>query len=213
MRKLENCNNLYTMYRRSFRGVKISFFIFLVLFLLSFATFFTDFPFDLTMIMMLMIIPAIGMGIIWLILRGRTAKLLAQFSSPELEQINNEIPMHQMLEGFVVTRHALINSKGTLMLFPIRNLLWIYKYEQTFSYYGIRVGKTSCLMVAGRDKKRYACNIKNKSKAIDFIQAELSKYRTDIIYGYDDELETMFKKDINRMIALSKDFGSRQQGL
>ncbi len=127
MRKLENCNNLYTMYRRSFRGVKISFFIFLVLFLLSFATFFTDFPFDLTMIMMLMIIPAIGMGIIWLILRGRTAKLLAQFSSQELEQINNEIPMHQMLEGFVVTRHALINSKGTLMLFPIRNLLWIYK--------------------------------------------------------------------------------------
>lgn len=212
MKQLKNYDRLYAMYCRSRNGLLIPFLVCLVLFVLSFGTIFLDFPFPVTIIMMLMIFPAIALGVVLLVGRGAASKSLAQFSAQELAEINREIPMRKTQEGFVVTRLAVIGGKGRLILCPVRNILWIYRDVTTFKMYDvIPIYKTTVLKIACKDKKRYTFKIKNKSNVEAFLRSELSEYRRDIIFGYESNLETLFQKDINRLIALSEEYGSRQE--
>lgn len=215
IKKLKNYKNLYALYQKSRNSFRIPFFICLILFVLSFVTIFMDVPFELTMTMMLMIIPVIILGITLLVIRWRTARSASKFTEQELAEIDNEIPMHQKNEGFLVTRHAVICgcNKGGLLLYPVKNMLWVYKTVTTGKMYGlIPIYKYTVLVFAGRDKKRRTFTVKNKGNIVEFLRSELSKYRMDIIYGYENGLDTMYRKDINQMIALADEYAKRQRG-
>lgn len=214
MKQLKKYENLYALYRKSRNSFRIPYYICLAVFVLSFVTIFLDVPFELSMIMLMAIIPAIILKIALLVIRHRTVKFASQFSEHELSEINNEIPLRQKNEGFLVTKHAVICgcNKGGLLLYPVKNMLWVYKNVTTGRLYGlIPIYKYTVLVFAGKDKKRRTFTVKNKGNIVEFLRAELSKYRMDIIYGYENGLDTMYRKDIDQMITLAEQYAKRQQ--
>ncbi|MCH5275992.1 MAG: hypothetical protein J1E65_09130 [Lachnospiraceae bacterium] len=211
MKDLKNYKNLHEMYRKVQRKWLIGMIGFFVLFLLSFVFIFLDLPFDLAMIMMLMIIPTIGAAIIYLGMRIITARSLNRFTQEELARIDSSIPMAQMQNGFCVTYDAVVCSKGKCFLYPVRDILWVYGHVLTTRLYGvIPIGRDSFVVIAGKDHKRYTCRTKNKSNVVDnaveFLKAGLSQYRKGIFYGYSADLDTMFQKDFNRMLTMSREY-------
>lgn len=211
MKDLKNYINLHEIYRKVQRKWLIGMIGFLILFLLSFVIIFLDLPFDLAMIMMLMIIPTIGATVIYLVMRGIAVKSLKRFTQEELARIDNAIPMAQMQEGFCVTYDAVVCSKRKFFLYPVRDILWVYGHVLTTRLYGvIPIGRDSFVIIAGKDHKRYTCRTKNKSNVIDniveFLKAGLSQYHKGIFYGYSTDLDAMFRKDFNRMLTMSQEY-------
>lgn len=211
MKQLKNYVNLHAIYRKVQRKWLIGMIGFFILFLSSFVIIFLDLPFDLAMIMMLMLIPAIGAAIIYLGVRVITARSLKRFTQEELARIDNAIPMAQMQNGFCVTYDAVVCSKGKCFLYPVRDVLWVYGHVLTTRLYGvIPVSRNSFVVIAGKDHKRYTCRTKNRNNAVDnaveFLKAGLSQYRKGIFYGYSADLDTLFQKDFNRMLAMSQEY-------
>ncbi|MCH5272729.1 MAG: hypothetical protein J1E35_03555 [Lachnospiraceae bacterium] len=207
MNRLKEYENLYKLYRRSQTKRLLLFAVFFGLFVLSFLLMITDVPFDIIMVMMLMIMPAIAVGIICLVMRRMTAKSLARFTSDELRRIDSAVLTIPMQRGFGVTRDALVSSKGRLFLYPVKDILWIYKHVDTTKLYGIiTVSKISSVVIAGKDKKRYDFIIKNKSNIVEFLQKELQPYRKGIIYGYAPELDKMFNKEFDKMVSSCEEY-------
>lgn len=212
MKELKNYSNLYGLYKKYRNGTMIAFFVCLGLFLFSFVSILLDFPFAITIIMMLMIFGVLLAGILWLAGHVRTGNSLKQFTPQELRFIDNEIPMRQMCDGFIVTGYAIVCGKGMLLLYPMRNVLWIYNNVAVTRYCGIiPIAKNTTLVIAGRDRTVRGYNIKNKSNVISFLQSEIWRYRKDVIYGYSPELYNMFNNNINQMIGMAQEY-ARQQG-
>lgn len=211
MKQLKNYVNLHEIYRKVQRKWFIGMILFFVLFLLSFVIIFLDLSFDLAMIMMLMIIPTIGAAIIYLVMRGSAAKSLKRFTQEELARIDSAIPMAQMQEGFCVTYDAVVCTKRKFFLYPVRDVLWVYGHVLTTRLYGvIPIGRDSFVIIAGKDHKRYTCRTRNKNQVVDniveFLKAGLGRYRKGIFYGHSTDLDTMFRKDFNRMLAMSQEY-------
>lgn len=211
MKKIKEYQNLYDLYRQSARGMKIAFWVSLCLFLLGFPSIIWDVPFLLVMLLILMGIPAIICGIMVLVMRIRAKKSLSRFSDVELAEIDREIPLCEVQEGIMVTRHAVVLTKGGLRLCPVRNVLWIYRDVFVQKWMFIPIYKQTILTICGKDRKRYTYKVKNKTYAEGFLRSELSKYRMDIIYGYDRGLEPLFRKDIQRLIAIAENYGRRME--
>lgn len=213
MKQLKEYENLYRMYCRGTRKFRIGFFVCLILFVLAFATFFVDnFPFGLTIAMMGMIFLAILFGILWLIFHGRIKKQLKLFSPQQLRMINEESALAQKYDGWIVTSQAVLYTKRGLEFVSMANLLWIYADVTVTSLYGlIPIHKDTMLMFAGKNQKKYGYRIKNNQKAFQFLQSELLKYRLDIVFGYENGMDEIYKKDLNRMIAFSQECAEKRQ--
>lgn len=207
MKQLKKFSNLYRIYRRSVKKFKIPFWVCLSIFILGFVTFVIDnFPFELSLVMLGMIFPAVLFGILWLIAFIRTKKLLKPFSAQQLNMINNEAPSCEMCEGLLVTGQAIVGSKIGLELVPMANVLWVYTTVMTHRLEGvIPIYKDTTLIIAGRDHKQRGFRIKNNQKAFLFMQEELLKHRLDIVFGYERGMDDIYKHDINRMIAFSQE--------
>lgn len=203
MNNLKEFSNLYVFYKRRQRGPKTALIIFLILFILSFAT--LPFMDGVPMFPILFFIMLAIVGAAYLASRSTAKKLFACFTQDELARIDQEIPTIQMKDGCGVTRDALIFGKG--MLYPSKNILWIYKHVSTTRLYGIiPVSKDSFLVIAGKDKKRRSCKIKNNSDVIEFLRDGLSQYHKGIFYGYSEELNRLYLSDIQKMISMSKEY-------
>lgn len=204
--------DLYKLYRRTQGRLKAAFFILLATFLAAFAL--ADESgdlFDLAMVVFVIsFFSDIAVGIVCLVFRHTAKRSLSRFTPAELERINREIASAPMLDGFAVTRDAVIGSKNKLFLYPVRDVLWVYKSVHTTSLYGvIPVFKTSALIVAGRDGKRYPYAIKNRSNVMEFLCAGLQQYRRGIFYGHNNDLDQMFRKDIGSLIRMSEEQDAR----
>lgn len=212
MVKLKEYRNLYGLYRRGIRRLKIPFFICLLIFFLAFVAMYFDFPFEVYLAMMGMIFPAILFGLLWLIFGIRTRKLLKYFSSYQLSVMNREAPGCKMCEGLLVTSHAVIRARFGLDFVPMANVLWVYVTVTVDKLEGlIPIWKSTLLIFAGKDRKSHGFRIKNNQKAYDFIQTELLQHRQDIIFGYNEDLEGMYRNDIKRMIDLSLNYAEEQK--
>lgn len=214
MQQLKEYSNLKNMYRKAINKFRIPFFVSLLMFVLLFGTLMIEIiSFDLTMTLLLVMIAlAFIYGILWLVFSIRMRKYLKAFTMGQLEKINNEIPTCTMCEGLLVTSQAIIGTKGGMTLAPVANILWVYKsVTVTRLYHLIPIYKSTVLFAKGKDHKTYSFNIKNKGNAFEFIQSELSRYHQDVVYGYDARLEELYKKDINRMIALSQECGQKRR--
>lgn len=213
MNQLKRYNNLYPLYCKSRRKIKIPFFICLALFVLAFATFLIDsFPFGVSLTMFFMIFPAILFGVLWLIASIRTKKQLKAFSPQQLTMINQEIPSSEMYENILVTSQAVICAQLGLQLVPMSNILWIYANVMTTKLNGVLpIHKSTTLVFANRDHKQPCFHIKNNQKAFQFVQAELLKYRLDFVFGYERGMDDIYKNDINRLIAFSLECADKRK--
>lgn len=213
MVKLKEYGNLYGLYRRGIRRLKIPFFICLLIFFLAFvALFFDIFPFEVELAMMGMIFPAILFGLLWLIFGIRTRKLLKSFSAFQLNVMNREAAGCKMCEGLLVTTHAVIRARSGLDFVPLANVLWVYVNVTIDKLEGlIPIWKSTLLIFAGRDHKWRSFRIKNNQKAYDFIQIELLQHRQDIVFGYNENLEVMYRNDIKQMIDLSLNYAEERK--
>ena len=147
--------------------------------------------------------------VIYLAARSSASKSLSRFTPQELEQINGSIPQLQMQEGCGVTSNALIFGKNRLFIYPVRDILWIYKNVITTRLYGIPLSSQSSIVVCGKNGKQFSCKTKKNTDIIAFLQSQLVQYRRGIFYGYSPELNAMYRKDINRMIAISEERDSQ----
>lgn len=162
--------------------------------------------------MMGMIFPAILFGLLWLIFGIRTRKLLKSFSAFQLNVMNREAAGSKMCEGLLVTSHAVIRARFGLDFVPLANVLWVYVTVTIDKLEGlIPSWKSTLLIFAGRDRKSLSFRIKNNQKAYDFIQTELLQHRQDIVFGYNENLEVMYRNDIKRMIDLSLNYAEERK--
>ena len=213
MRKLKTYTNLYNLYLKSVKKLKVPFFICLLIFVLAFGTFFFDsFPFGLTLFMMFMIFPAFLFGILWLIAAIRSGKIYKMFTPQQFKMINDEIPSVEKYEGFLVTSQAVLCTKIGLQAVAMENILWVYTHSTVYNWNGlIPIHKDTMLMIAGKDKKQRCFRIKNNEKACEFLQDELLKYRLDFVFGNEYGMDDIYKKDINRMIAFSQECAEKRR--
>ncbi len=213
MKQLKEYPNLHQLYTGSINRLQKPCLICLLLFVLAFATFLIDhFPFGLTLAMMGMIFPAILFGVLWLVFSARTKKLLRAFSQEKLRAIDDALPSVSMYENLCVTDQAVISTKMGLELVPMETLLWVYTEVTVTKLYGIiPIHRDTMLIMAGRDRKKYAFRIKNSQKAVPFLQEELLKHRLDIVFGNEPGLEEIYKNDIDRMIAFSQECAKKRQ--
>lgn len=206
MKQIKKYENIYGLYWNNQKIWLLLSGICVLLFMLAFVAIIFDAPFAVSMTLFLMIIPGVILGISSLVLRYLVKKSLARFTDAQLSRINNEIPLVQTKEGFCVTHDALICSRGRLFLYPVKDILWIYKQVTTTKMYGvIPMGKSSVLMIGGMDHKRYGCKTNNKGDIVEFLHAGLQPYRKGVFYGYSNELDRMFRKNFNRMVEMSKE--------
>lgn len=208
MKILKEYKNLYRLYSKNMNKIKIVFFLSFLLFAAAFATLFLDnFPFDLTCVMLLVMLAImILFGSLWIIFSVRTRHNVKSFLPQQLRVINDEIPKAAMCEGLFVTSQAVIGGKAGLQLVSMENILWVYAEVVVTRLEGlIPLYKSTSLIIAGRDKKRAAFRIKNHQKAFLFVQSELLRYKQDIVFGNKFGLEEIYRKDMNRMIAFSQE--------
>lgn len=129
-----------------------------------------------------------------------------------LSMINREYNSENVCEGLSVTSQAVIGTKLGLVLIPMSNVLWVYKNVTVYKLYDIiPIFKDTVLTIAGRNRKQYGFIIKNKGKAFQFIQSELLKHRLDIVFGYENGMDNIYKKDINRLIAFSQECADKRR--
>lgn len=214
MNRLSDYKNLRHLYRKSRNLFMILFFIFLVIALsaIPLAAFVEQFPFDLAMLMLLMIFPALMFGVFWLIARIRTKKQLQMFTQQQLATIDKEVLNRPICERLTVTGWAVVSSQFGLQMVPMADVLWVYLDVTVGKLEGVLpVYKTTSLFIAGRDGRKRAFHIKNNKKAFDFLCAELLKYRQDIVFGYEHGLDDIYKNDRKRMIAFAQECAEQRE--
>lgn len=212
MRLLKEYAVLYDLYRRRVTILKILTFVCLLIFFLAFAAMFLrDFPFELLLVMLGMIFPAIMFAVLWLISSVRTRKFLKSFSPPQLDAINREAASCEKCEGLLVTSQALVVARFGLEAVPLDNVLWVYAYTNETLWWWIPIWKDAMMVIAGRDHKIRYLRIKSNQYAYDFIQSELLKYRQDFIFGNEGGLADIYKHDIQRMIDFSLECAEKRK--
>ena len=203
MDKLKEYKNLYALYSKIQKKYLIVIIALFIIFLSSFALFITDVPIGIPSLMMIMIIPAIIMLILYFVMKHTAKKSLDRFTEDELNRIDQDLETTEFNEGYGVTRDAIIVVKQRLFIYPIKDLVWIYKHITSTKLYGVlTVSKASAIVIAGKDHKRYSYKTKNKSNIVEFLKFELDQYNSAIFYGYSPELDVMFRKNFNQMLSL-----------
>lgn len=209
MKDFKEYNNLFELYRRNQNKWLTALAIFIVLLILSFAAAVADVFFDTAMVLMVIsLFCSIAVAITSLVIRIRTVRSLSRFTDGELSRIDSQITSMQKMDNIGVISDAVVYcSRGALILYAVKDILWVYREVTTTRMYGIiPISKLSSVCIIDKNRKRHTFPTRNKNDAVVFLQKELQKYRKGIFYGYSQELNTMFYHDFNRMLSLSEDY-------
>lgn len=154
-------------------------------------------------------------GLIFLITfainKNSSSKSLVKLPPEALKRVNDSLLTSPSFEGLTVTADAVVYTFNSLILFPLEDILWIYRHELSTYYAGfIPLGKTAYAVICTRNGKRQSIRLKNnKIDVVGFLQSQLSRIRRGIFYGYDADLDKMFRKNIGQMIAMSDQYASQ----
>lgn len=213
MKAYKEYSNLYRLYSKNRNVFMVPFFVFLAIFVLAVPTMIIDnFPFGVTITMLMMIFPALLYAILWPVFLARTKKTFKAFTPMQLSQINTELLSRTGYDGLTVTSQAVVGTKLGLQLVPLANILWVYKNVTVTKLNGIiPIHKETQLIIADRNHKMHSFKIKNKGEALEFVTSELLKYKQDIVIGFERGMDDIYKKDINRLIAFSQECAEKRQ--
>lgn len=208
MKHLKNYDNLYQLYRKSTKKIRILIYVFLAIFILAFITLFFDFiPFDVTMVMMLSIIPAIIFGFVLPIAYFRTAKLFKVFTPEQIEQIDAQLFAAESYGTIYVTAKAIVDTRAGLYLLPTEDALWVYMVATDLFYrqHFFKIATNTQLVVADRNGKKRYLVLNGGEECYQFIQKEMLKYRQNIVFGNEFGLDEIYENDRPRMIAFAEE--------
>lgn len=201
MKELKKYDNLYQLHRKSLKKFKITINIFLAIFILAFVTIFLDFiPFDVTMVMMLSIIPVIIFSLTLPIASAKTAKIFKTFTPEQIEKIDAQLYAAKNCGGMYVTEDAIVDTRAGLYIVPTGDALWVY-----METYVAGLASTHQLVVADRNGKKRYLILRYGEEGYQFIQAEMLKYRKNIVFGNEFGLDDIYQKDRQRMIAFAEE--------
>ena len=118
----------------------------------------------------------------------------------------------QRVESFLATAPAIhklqydqnfiCGQNGVATIFgETPKLVWAYKYTVNNKQLFITVSKSHSVMIAFTDGSRYVYPVKKEAHAEEIL-AVLSQIAPKAIIGYNDQLEKMFRKDMNGFLNL-----------
>lgn len=138
---------------------------------------------------------------------GNIYKSLSRFTPEELERLDRDILSAPNLDGLGVTQDAVFYTKGRLFIYPLREALWIYRQEITTTVGGfIPAGKDAYTVICGMDGKRCSLSAKLKGDAVGYLQSQIGQYRRGVFFGYSDDTDKMYRRNIGQMIAVSEEY-------
>ena len=152
----------------------------------------------------------LAIGLIFLILalsskyQKSIRKYISQSTSPEAarEKVEYFLNSTPDVNGLKYNRDFICgNANGTTAFGEISKLVWVYKHTVTHKQYFITVGKTYSLMLCFADGTRQAAAVKKEAMADEHIQ-KLSELCPHTIFGYSEQLDKMFQKDLNGFLDL-----------
>ncbi len=135
-----------------------------------------------------------------------------QFSDEELKKIDEEILTAPKVYSNIITSVAIIwNNSHTFMAIPVKDVLWIYNRVFVSKMNFIPYNKEHSLMLLSKNGEEYnlgSTNIGGFSKKqpndanIEILKNALSPYRKGIIYGYSNEIASLFANDFEKAIEI-----------
>ena len=135
-------------------------------------------------------------------------KYLKRFTEEQLTRIEKDCLSAPQYEGLMVSREALMYFMPVILALPMQQLVWIYPVATTYKQ-GL-FSKTYYTIVAiTKDKKRHTLlrwnmDSERMENSMIFLNEQLKELRPYLLFGYSEQLYTIFRKDFNRMIQMAE---------
>ena len=131
-------------------------------------------------------------------------KYIAGSSSPDMarERVENFLENTPIVNNLRYNRDFICGQQGGTTIFgETPKLIWVYLQSTVHKRNFITVGTTYSLTVAFADGRRQSIEMKNDQVTREHMQ-KLSEICPQTIFGYSDELDKMFRKDLNGFLNL-----------
>lgn len=146
-------------------------------------------------------------SVVWITRRNTAKRSLSHFSDSGLARLNDEIDAVQKAEGFCVTSEALAATQNQLFALPINDVVWIYSRVTTGRIMFIPAVSSYDIVVVSRHKKKYYLKGRlqgtDQAYILQFLQNQLCCVRGGILFGYTEELNNLYYRDFEQMVAVS----------
>lgn len=131
-------------------------------------------------------------------------KYIASSSSPDLarEQVDKFIQDTPEIKGLRYNSNFVCgHHKGTTAFGETAKLAWVYLYTVTHRRNFITIGKSHLLMLCFTDGTKQAAEVKSEEIAKEHME-NLAEICPQTIFGYSDELNKMFSKNLPGFLEL-----------
>lgn len=159
-----------------------------------------------TVVGVLFLVIGLVFFIMWL--KGSYQKSIKKYiessASPDMakERVEYFLANTEEINGLRYNRDFICgNQNGTIAFGEMSKLCWVYLHTTTHKRYFITVGKSYALMLGFTDGSIQAAGMKNEKIARDHMQ-QLSAICPQVVFGYSDDLEKMFRKDMSGFLNL-----------
>lgn len=126
------------------------------------------------------------------------------------QQVETFLSSVNEVNGLRYNSQFILGRRGSKSVFgAVSDLLWAYQYTVTHKRNGITVGHTYSLMLGFVNGKKYTLDMKNESHVQEHLNA-ISQNFPHVVVGFSDELDKMFRKDIEQFKQLKYN-GAKEQ--
>lgn len=132
-------------------------------------------------------------------------KYIKNSSNPELaaEKVNNFVQTVPEVNGLRYNHEFICGNNKYLITFgETPKIAWIYKQVVNHKRYFITVSKSYTVVTGFIDGTKQVSFVKNEASADAHIE-QLHQLCPQAVIGYTDELEKMFRKDLNQFLNIS----------
>jgi len=132
-------------------------------------------------------------------------KYIKNSSNPELatEKVNNFVQTVPEVNGLRYNHEFVCGNNKYLITFgETSKIAWIYKQVVNHKRYFITVSKTYTIVFGFVDGTKQVAVVKNEESADSHIE-QLQQLCPYSVFGYTDELDKMFRKDLNQFLNIS----------
>ncbi len=135
---------------------------------------------------------------------GSVKKYISASSNPDMarERVNYFIDNTPKVKGLRYNRDFICGQAGATTTFgETSKLVWVYLHSTKHSYNFIPTGTTYELILAFTDGRRRSVKMKNEKISHEHMK-NLSELCPQAIFGYSDELDKLFRKDLTGFLNL-----------
>lgn len=131
-------------------------------------------------------------------------KYIANSASPEMarEKVEHFIQNTPEINGLRYNRDFICGHlNGTTAFGELPKLAWVYLHTVSHKRYFITVSKSYSLMLCFADGNVQQAGMKNEAIATEHME-KLSQICPQTVFGYSDDLQKMYRKDLNGFLNL-----------